>query len=174
MLRAEKKGLIDHVGICEEVDTFMFEGFDTVSMNLIFTLMNLALFPDMQEKCLQEIQQIISCDLDHLDMQQLNNLKYVDCFIKESQRLYPSVPIIVRECTSNLALPNNILLPKGTQINIHIFDIHRNPKYYENPEEFRPERFMLPESEKRHPFAFIPFSAGQRNCIGKSINMPFR
>ncbi|TMW42174.1 hypothetical protein DOY81_012747 [Sarcophaga bullata] len=81
------------------------------------------------------------------------------------------VPIIVRECVSDLALPNNLLLPKGTQINIHIFDIHRNPKYYTNPDEFRPERFMLPESEKRHPFAFIPFSAGQRNCIGQKFAM---
>ncbi|XP_037813125.1 probable cytochrome P450 4p3 [Lucilia sericata] len=172
MLRAEKDGLIDHAGICEEVDTFMFEGFDTTSMNLIFTLMNLALYPEMQQKCFEEIQQQISADeLKDLAMSELSNLKYLECFIKETQRLYPSVPIIIRECTTDLSLKNNLLLPKGTQVNIHIFDIHRNPLYYDKPEEFRPERFMSSEMEKRHPFAFIPFSAGQRNCIGQKFAM---
>lgn len=60
LLHAERDGLIDHAGICEEVDTFMFEGFDTTSMALIFTLMNLSLFPEMQELCYQEL-------LEHID-----------------------------------------------------------------------------------------------------------
>ena len=59
LLRAEKQGQIDHDGICEEVDTFMFEGFDTTSMALIFALMNLSLYPEMQQKCYEEIQQYI-------------------------------------------------------------------------------------------------------------------
>lgn len=167
LLYAEKDRLIDHAGICEEVDTFMFEGFDTTSMNLIFALMGLALYPDMQQKCYEELQEHVSDDLAALDMQQLNNLKYLDCFIKETQRLYPSVPGIVRECTADTVLGEKLLLPKGTQINIHIYDIHTNPKYYNEPEVFKPERFMTPLAEKRHPFAFIPFSAGQRNCIGE-------
>uniref|UniRef100_T1PF06 Cytochrome P450 n=1 Tax=Musca domestica TaxID=7370 RepID=T1PF06_MUSDO len=169
LLRAEKDGLIDHAGICEEVDTFMFEGFDTTSMNLIFALMSLALHPDMQKKCYEEIQENIQGDLASLDTQQLNNLKYLDCFIKETQRVYPSVPGIVRECTSDIVFGGKLLFPKGTQINIHIYDIHMNPKYYDEPERFNPERFMAPQAEKRHPFAFIPFSAGQRNCIGQKF-----
>ncbi|XP_013112576.2 probable cytochrome P450 4ac1 isoform X2 [Stomoxys calcitrans] len=171
LLRAEKDGLIDHAGICEEVDTFMFEGFDTTSMNLIFALMSLALYPDMQKKCYEELQEYISDDLTLLDMQQLNNLKYLDCFIKETQRMYPSVPGIARECTSDTVFGGKLLLPKNTQINIHIYDIHMNPKYYDEPEVFRPERFLPSETEKRHPFAFIPFSAGQRNCIGQKFAM---
>lgn len=166
LLHAEKQDLIDHSGICEEVDTFMFEGFDTTSMNLIFALMSLALYPEIQQKCYDEIQENISDDLQLLDMQQLNNLKYLDCFIKETQRLYPSVPIIIRECTTDVVFGEKIVMPKNTQINIHIYDIHRNPKYYKDPEIFRPERFMGDEMKERHPFAFIPFSAGQRNCIG--------
>ncbi|XP_073848042.1 probable cytochrome P450 4p3 [Musca autumnalis] len=170
LLRAEKDDLIDHEGICEEVDTFMFEGFDTTSMNLIFTLMSLALYPEMQRKCYEEMQQHIrDDDLSSLVIQQLNNLKYLDCFIKETQRLYPSVPGIVRECTSDIVFDRKLLFPKGTQINIHIYDIHTNPKYYDEPEKFNPERFMAPQADKRHPFAFIPFSAGQRNCIGQKF-----
>ncbi|XP_073848045.1 probable cytochrome P450 4p3 isoform X2 [Musca autumnalis] len=170
LLRAEKDGLIDHEGICEEVDTFMFEGFDTTSMNLIFALMSLALYPEMQKKCYEELQEHIpDNDLSSLDIQQLNNLKYLDCFIKETQRLYPSVPSIIRKCTSDIVVDGKLLFPKGTQIMIHIYDIHTNPKYYDEPEKFNPERFMAPQADKRHPFAFIPFSGGQRNCIGQKF-----
>jgi len=56
LILAEKDGLIDHIGICEEVDTLMFEGYDTTSIGLMFGLMNMSLYPEEQEKCYQEIQ----------------------------------------------------------------------------------------------------------------------
>jgi len=60
LICAEKDGLIDHIGICEEVDTLMFEGYDTTSIGLIFGLMNMSLHLNKQEICFQEIQ-------DHID-----------------------------------------------------------------------------------------------------------
>uniref|UniRef100_A0A1I8PZN1 Cytochrome P450 n=2 Tax=Stomoxys calcitrans TaxID=35570 RepID=A0A1I8PZN1_STOCA len=171
LLRAEREGLIDHAGICEEVDTFMFEAFDTTSMNLIFVLMCLANYADMQKKCYQEIQEHVGDDLSKLDMQQLASLKYLEYFLKETQRLYPSVPAISRQCSEDIVFDEKILLPKGTFVSIYIRDIHRNPKYYEEPEIFKPERFFPQQVEHRHPFAFIPFSAGQRNCIGQKFAM---
>lgn len=166
LLRAEKDGLIDHSGICEEVDTFMFEGFDTTSMGLTFSLMNLSLYPEMQERCYQEIIENID-DFENLDISQLNKLKYLECFLKETMRLYPSVPVIMREAVNETKLANGLVLPPKTFITIHIFDIQRNPKYFENPNTFDPERFTPEKSLGRHPYAFSPFSAGQRNCIGK-------
>jgi len=59
MLMAEKEGLIDHAGICEEVDTFMFEGFDTTSMNIILALAYLANHPQKQQRCVEEITELI-------------------------------------------------------------------------------------------------------------------
>lgn len=55
---AEARGVIDHQGICDEVNTFMFEGYDTTSVCVIFTLLNLALHQDIQEKCYQEVQNL--------------------------------------------------------------------------------------------------------------------
>lgn len=189
LLRAERDGLIDHVGICEEVNTFMFEGYDTTSMALLFSLMNLSLYPEMQERCYQEILDCVEglCpfrlivalriafkfishsptdDLSQLNIQQLSKLQYLECFIKETLRLYPSVPVIAREAANETRLANNLILPKGAQVTIHIIDIHRSAKYYENPNKFDPERFTAEASAGRHPYAYVPFSAGQRNCIG--------
>ncbi|XP_053962632.1 cytochrome P450 4p1-like [Anastrepha ludens] len=171
LLYAERDGLIDHAGICEEVDTFMFEGFDTTSMALIFSLMSLSLYPEMQERCYQEILEHVEDDISKLDINQLGHLKYLECFIKETLRLYPSVPVIARKAPVETRLANNLVLPKNTQITIHIFDIHRSPKYWDNPNAFDPDRFTPDRSVGRHPFAFVPFSAGQRNCIGQKFAM---
>jgi len=52
-----------------------------------------------------------------------------------------------------------------------VFALHRNEKHFENPEKFDPDRFLEEKKEERHRFAFVPFSAGSRNCIGKYRNI---
>ncbi|KAH8407636.1 hypothetical protein KR222_008526 [Zaprionus bogoriensis] len=167
LIFAEKDGLIDHEGICEEVDTLMFEGYDTTSMALIFGLMNMSLYADKQELCYQEISEHIADDLSNLDINQLSKLKYLECFVKETERMFPSVPIMGRQTMRETELANGLILPKYSQITLHVFDIHRNTKYWDSPDEFRPERFFPENSKDRHIYAYIPFSAGQRNCIGQ-------
>ncbi|XP_034650250.1 LOW QUALITY PROTEIN: cytochrome P450 4p1-like [Drosophila subobscura] len=171
LICAEKDGLIDHAGICEEVDTLMFEGYDTTSIGLIFSLMNMSLYPDKQELCFKEIEEHIDDNFDNLDNNQLNKLKYLEYFIKETMRLFPSVPIMARQTTQETELANGLILPERSQITIHVFDVHRNPKYWDSPDEFRPERFLPENCQNRHTYAYIPFSAGQRNCIGQKFAM---
>lgn len=62
------------------------------------------------------------------------------------------------------------LIPKNTVTLIHILEINRDPKYYSDPEKFDPDRFLPENVAQRNPFAFIPFSAGSRNCIGNREN----
>ncbi|XP_064543616.1 cytochrome P450 4p1-like [Drosophila montana] len=171
LILAEKDGLIDHEGICEEVDTLMFEGYDTTSIGLIFGLMNMSLNADKQELCYQEISEHIADDLSNLDINQLSKLKYLECFVKETMRLFPSVPIMSRQTVKETELANGLILPAGAQITLHVFDLHRNSKYWSAPDEFQPERFLPENSKDRHTYAYMPFSAGQRNCIGQKYAM---
>lgn len=64
-------------------------------------------------------------------------------------------------------------MPKGANAVIVTYALHRDPRYFPEPEEFRPERFMPENSMGRPPYAYIPFSAGLRNCIGKSGQVTF-
>jgi cytochrome P450 len=69
---------------------------------------------------------------------------------------------------TSVCITENYTLPSGTQTPILPFLIHRNPKVFPNPEEFNPDNFLPERVVQRHPFAYLPFSAGPRNCIGKS------
>ncbi|KAG5674605.1 hypothetical protein PVAND_004559 [Polypedilum vanderplanki] len=90
--------------------------------------------------------------------------------LKESLRIYPPVPYIARQLTENFEYEGETI-PKGTTAEIFIYDIHRDPKYFPDPEKFDPDRFLPENSIDRSNFAFIAFSAGMRNCIGQRFAM---
>lgn len=161
LLAAEAKGLIDEEGIREEVDTFTFEGHDTTSTALTFILFLLASHQDVQQKVYEEIHATCAQnDYKPLDIAQYNSMSYTDRVVKECLRLYPPVSFISRESSEEFELYNH-KIPAKTLVHLHIFDIHRDPKYFPSPETFDPERFLPERCENRHPFAFIPFSAGE-------------
>lgn len=155
--------------IREEVDTFMFEGHDTTALAIAWALYMIALHPEIQQKIQQELDAVLGNDLEkNISMNDMKEFKYLDCVTKECQRLYPSVPFIGRAVTKELKL-GDYLLPEGTTVDIFIYALHRDPKIFPDPEVFDPERFSSENSASRHPFAFIPFSAGSRNCIGQKF-----
>ena len=98
-------------------------------------------------------------------------MKYLEACIKESLRLYPSVPIIARRAEKSVVV-DGFTVKKGQTYGVFIHYLHRNPVVWDNPNEFIPERFMEDSaagSKKRHPYAYVPFSAGPRNCIGQKF-----
>uniref|UniRef100_A0A0K8SC59 Cytochrome P450 4C1 n=1 Tax=Lygus hesperus TaxID=30085 RepID=A0A0K8SC59_LYGHE len=153
----------------EEVDTFMFEGHDTTTSGICFALDLLALNPDCQEKLYEELNARFEKSNCNPTMDDLNNLKYLDMVVKESLRLCPSVPSVARQITENLDVPSGYTIPKGTFAVINFYQIHRNEKYFPNPEVFNPDNFLPEVVANRHPFAYVPFSAGPRNCIGQKF-----
>lgn len=89
--------------------------------------------------------------------------------IKETLRLYPSVGLISRYIDEDTKLKSGLIAPKSALLIIPIVFVHRNPEIYPEPDKFDPDRFLPENCQNRHPFAYIPFSAGPRNCIGKII-----
>ncbi|KAM6218089.1 cytochrome P450 4F3-like isoform 4-T4 [Rhynchocyon petersi] len=155
-----------------EANTFMFAGHDTTASGLSWVLYNLAKHPEYQERCRQEVQELLR-DRKPLEIEwdDLAQLPFLTMCIKESLRLHPPVIVISRCCTQDIVLPDGRVIPKGVICLISIFGTHHNPSVWPNPEVYDPFRFDLENSHKRSPLAFIPFSAGPRNCIGQTFAM---
>ncbi|XP_037929947.1 cytochrome P450 4d8-like [Teleopsis dalmanni] len=160
--------------IREEIDTFTFEGHDTTTSAICFALFEISLHPQVQEKILTEVNDVINFSSSNpIKIQDLNKLKYTEYVIKETLRLYPSVPIIGRKIMSDFKYSHSKIgdgvLPATTEVYVDFFNTMRDPDNYENPEEFIPERFENMKMESA--FVYLPFSAGPRNCIGQKFAM---
>ena len=164
----------DGNGMCDlhirnEVDTFLFEGHDTTTSGMSWTLYCLGQHPEHQDKVRQEVRGVLM-GRDRLEYDDLKDLKYTTWCIKEAMRLYPPVFFFFRSTTEEVEL-NNFLIPKDVSIAIWTFLIHRNVQVWERPNEFDPLRFLPANMEKHDPYDYIPFSAGSRNCIGQNFAM---
>ncbi|KAJ8915089.1 hypothetical protein NQ315_014344 [Exocentrus adspersus] len=153
-------------------------GHDTTAAAICYTLMTLAnegniqyLFNDFKDKLVEEIKNILSDSYKLPTYTDLKSMKFMERCIKECLRLYPSVPLIGRVAGEDIKTHSGYTIPKGCNINILIYDIHRSSQYWEDPEKFDPDRFLPENIAKRHPFAYLPFSAGSRNCIGQKFAM---
>eukprot|EP00070_Physeter_catodon_P037022 XP_028343916.1 cytochrome P450 4A25-like isoform X2 [Physeter catodon] len=151
-----------------EVDTFMFEGHDTTATGISWTLYALASHPEHQQRCREEIQSLLgdgaSITWDHLDM-----MPYTTMCIKEALRLYPPVSFVSRDLSKPITFPDGRSLPAGIPLSLSFYGLHHNPRVWPNPEVFDPSRFA--PGSARHSHAFLPFSGGSRNCIGKQFAM---
>ncbi|XP_032789185.2 cytochrome P450 4C1 [Daphnia magna] len=152
--------------IRNEIDTFMFEGHDTTSSLLGWFLYSMAANPDCQEKVWNELQSTFGDSERYFKQEDISNLKYFECCIKETLRMYPSVPGFERTVVEDIQL-GEYLVPAGCTLGFLVFAAHRNPKFFPDPLVFNPERFFPDEAIGRHPYAYVPFSAGPRNCIGQ-------
>ncbi|XP_078593024.1 cytochrome P450 4B1-like [Branchiostoma floridae x Branchiostoma japonicum] len=172
LLRAKDEdgnGLTD-AEIRDEVDTLMFEGHDTTASGLAWTLYCLARHPGHQEKCRLEAQEVLQGRTE-VTWEDLPSMKYITLCVKESLRLYPAVPEILRDVETSLTFSDGRTLPEGPHVYINLRLLHRNPHIWEKPEEYDPLRFSPENFKGRHAYAFVPFSAGPRNCIGQHFTM---
>ncbi|KAI1894893.1 hypothetical protein AGOR_G00120450 [Albula goreensis] len=194
----QQEGLSDEA-IRAEVDTFMFEGHDTTASGISWILYCLACHPEHQQRCRQEVTQALD-GKDTMEWEDLSKIPYTTLCVKESLRLYPPVPGTSRKLTKPMTFFDGRTVPEvrkhrkprhgDTQsivmqcsrwelslsitsclIGTSVYGIHRNATVWENPHVFDPSRFLPENSAKRSPHAFIPFSAGPRNCIGQNFAM---
>ncbi|XP_042257674.1 cytochrome P450 4B1-like [Thunnus maccoyii] len=168
--RDEKQQGLSDDDIRAEVDTFMFEGHDTTASGISFILYCLACHPEHQKICREEIIQALD-GKDTMEWEDLSQIPYTTMCIKESLRLYPPVPGMSRKTTKPMTFFDGRTLPEGCIVGTNMYGIHRNADVWENPDVFDPLRFLPENSFRRSPHAFVPFSAGPRNCIGQNFAM---
>ncbi|MRX66795.1 Cytochrome P450 [Flavobacterium resistens] len=148
--------------LIDEIKVLFIAGHETTANALTFTLHFLGKHSDVQQKVFDEITEIESQTDDVIE--QLQKMSYLNAVLNESMRLYPPAWITDRQNVEDDVV-GNFKIKKGTLIGISFFELHRNPKYWENPDEFIPERF-LGEQKKQSMQYFYPFGAGPRMCIG--------
>ena len=126
---------------------------------------HLVLNPDVQDNLRSEIKEAIESNSNKPLYEIVQNIEYLDCVIKEAQRLCPTAPHVNRECAADYEL-NGIRIPAGTMILIPMYFIHRDPEAWENPEKCDPERFRGPAKEARLPSSFYRLEAAPGTVSG--------
>ncbi|XP_044728134.1 cytochrome P450 4C1-like [Chrysoperla carnea] len=158
--------------IRDEVASFTFAGHDTTSTQLSLFYYILSKHPDIQEEIYKEQCAIFMGENHEPTFKDVQEMQYLERTIKESQRLCTVVPFLSRQTHKDITLKTNgYVVPKGTMVVLFLTSLHRNPNIFPNPEKFDPDRFLPENIRKRNPFAFIPFGAGPRNCIGQKYAM---
>ncbi|KAK2164067.1 hypothetical protein LSH36_69g04003 [Paralvinella palmiformis] len=144
----------------------MFAAADTTSNALCFILYLLATNPEVQARLREEVDEVVQNN--GLNVNPVGKMNYLDSVIKETLRLYPLATMQCRILEEDIALAG-YLVPKGTMFVMNHFAASRNPEVFEDPEEFRPERWIRDERNRmhHHPFAVMPFGYGKRTCLGK-------
>ncbi|KRT82235.1 cytochrome P450 [Oryctes borbonicus] len=171
LIEASQDGkVLSDTDIREEVDTFMFEGHDTTTAAMSWALFLLGNHPVVQEKVYDEIRSVLKDKITPTTLVELHRLRYLECVIKEALRLYPSVPVIIRDLEEEIEI-DGYKLPPGTQAVLHLHMVQRSPDHFPKPHVFDPDRFLPENCIGRHPYAYVPFSAGPRNCIGQKFAM---
>ncbi|CAL1285549.1 unnamed protein product [Larinioides sclopetarius] len=166
-------GELSEEDIREEVDTFASAGHETVSISIAWALYLIGLHSEVQMKIHEELDTVFGEDTTRpVTEKDCNNLQYLDCVLKETSRIYPAAPWFGRKTPEDTT--TNICghkIPKGTICIVMTYILHRDEEVFPDPEKFDPERFSPENCIKIPEYAYIPFSAGPRNCIGRRFAM---
>lgn len=131
----------------------------------------LAMHKEAEELCYKEILEVFGDDPVHeagysISIDQLKQLNYIERVMKETLRLFPVGPYILREATTDIDM-GNYKIETGSHVVISLMEMHRRKEYWgPDSNEFRPDRFLPENYKKIPPGGYIPFSTGPRNCLG--------
>ncbi|WP_415381790.1 cytochrome P450 [Halosimplex sp. TS25] len=154
--------------IRDEVMTLLLAGHETTALALTFTTLLLAQHPSVEERLLAELDEHLGGDPPTVG--DVRNLPYLENVVKESMRLYPPVPAIVREAVGRDEIAG-YTIPEGSTLSINQWTVHRDPDLYDDPMAFRPDRWTDEMEQSLPRLAYFPFSAGPRRCVGDRFAM---
>lgn len=151
-------------------DIFM-AGTDTSAITMEWALAELIRNPKVMEKAREEIDSVTGNNSRVIGESDIVNLPYMRSIVKETLRLHPTTPMIGRESSEKMKVCG-YEIPEKTWLLVNLWSIGRDPKVWEEPIEFRPERFMGEEKEfdlRGQKFELMPFGTGRRVCPGASL-----
>ncbi|MFB6188553.1 MAG: cytochrome P450 [Halapricum sp.] len=161
LLQAERP--MDTETIRDQVLTLLLAGHETTAQALTFTAYLLATHPEIDRRLQTELDDVL--DGDRPTVEDLDALPYLERVVRESMRLYPPVPGIVRQPTTDVEI-GGYTIPEGETVVLSQWVVHRDQRSFDNPLAFDPDRWERRGREDRHPFAYFPFSGGPRRCVG--------
>jgi cytochrome P450 family 6 len=169
------KGQMDPTEMAAESLLVFAAGYETSSTLMQFTLYELAMNPDIQQRLREEIQAGIDENDGKLTYDMLSGFKYLEMVINESLRKYPPIPAFSRRCTADYKIPDSdLVIPQGTTAFVCTYSLHHDPEYFPAPEKFNPERFNEENEKFITPFTLLPFGEGARQCLGEKTGYIFK
>ncbi|MCB9565752.1 MAG: cytochrome P450 [Myxococcales bacterium] len=152
--------------VLDEAVGIFLAGYETTALALSWAIYLLMRHPEVMARLREEVDGVLGDRRPTAD--DLRRLPYARQILMETMRLYPSASWLPRTAVADDAI-DGVRIPAGSTVVLPIYLYHRHPGFWEAPERFEPERFADEKAAGRHPFAFIPFGAGQRLCIGKEL-----
>ena len=152
--------------ITDNLLTFIAAGHETTALGLAWTFHLLAGHPECEARMLAEIDQVTGGE----DIQpgHIAQLAYCRQVFSEAMRLYPPAPVTTRTATRAFRL-GDLEIPAGAVLYVPIYAVHRHSALWDDPERFDPDRFAPEQTKQRHRYAYMPFGAGPRVCIGSAF-----
>nr|XP_010911781.2 geraniol 8-hydroxylase [Elaeis guineensis] len=146
-------------------------GTDTTSNTMEWALAEMMQKPETLRKAQEELDQVVGKD-NIVEESHISKLPYLGAVIKEVLRLHPALPLLVPHCPSSPCLVGGYTIPEGSRVFVNVWAIHRDPLLWEDPLEFKPERFLDSNNKwdfSGNDFNYFPFGSGRRICAGISM-----
>ncbi|PRP85208.1 bifunctional P-450/NADPH-P450 reductase 1 [Planoprotostelium fungivorum] len=152
----------------DQIITILVAGHKTSALLQSWAIFEVSQDPHVEKRLKQEIKDVLKLDgvtLKYPDFNQLKDLKYMDLVLKETLRMHPPAQSAVRGLHEKTVI-NDEWMFDPCNIFISVYDTHRNPKYWPDPDKFDPDRFLPENVAKHHPAQYIPFGGHHRTCLG--------
>lgn len=168
LIQLKSSGALTMEQIAAQSYIFFLAGYETSSNIMTFCMFELSLNEEIQEKARQSIRKTLEKHENKFTFDAINEMRYLEQCLNETLRKHSAASNLQRVSIADYKLPDtNIVLRKGQSVWIPIHAIHHDEIIYPNPERFDPDRFTPEEVDKRHPFAFLPFGEGPRQCVAQ-------
>ncbi|KAH8331652.1 hypothetical protein KR074_009061 [Drosophila pseudoananassae] len=150
---------------------FFTAGFESSSSTMAFAMYELAKDADVQRRLREEIKEALVASGGQVTMKMIESLEYMQMILMEILRMYPPLPFLDRECTSDelysLEPFHNFQVPNGMPVYIPCYALHMDPQHFPQPRKFQPERFSAANRKLHTPYTYMPFGLGPHGCIGE-------